>query len=149
MKVRTLILSVFSLLLIACGETQEKTPTTTDSEISTAESQENPSSEGIDLKGLYTAGGHDQAWAVSVDQDNSGWYVMAAEIDGMLPPLDEIFNYPEEIRFERLESFVLDETNYSFTSSWGKGKFENGQMIFEDKKDWMDETAPLSLSKHK
>jgi hypothetical protein len=134
-----LLTSTLFLILFACGNnTQTASDTSTDSETTEATTEKSEATEQndqattSDIRGLYTAGSHDQSWAVFIDSSEEGWFARGVEIDGMLPP-DNIFNYPEDITFEYFDTFELDAKQKTFTSDWGKGRFENEQMIFEEK----------------
>ena len=157
-----LLLGLVGLILSACGGNTEQTASTSEIEKPpSTELQAEPSTKveaekRTAISGLYTLSSHDQSWAVVVEKINGKWAAKGVESDAMLPPIAEIFNYPEELAFIPFKTFTVNEDNNSFSSDWGKGKFEMENsfmmLVFEEKEGlFHPETAhtdtALSLSK--
>lgn len=88
------------------------------------------------LVGTYTFGTHDEAYIALVAMDGMEVKLKMYEIEGMLPPSSEIFNYLEDFKEVNFSHFKINK-NYTFSSDWGAGKFSNdGQNLeFLEKKE--------------
>ncbi|MCB0644998.1 MAG: hypothetical protein KDC44_25305, partial [Phaeodactylibacter sp.] len=129
MRKMTLFLALVLPLFFACEST-----TGTDTSAQQTPEASAPAPTTPDIEGLYTKGGHDLSWALAVDKAENGWVARGAEVEGMLPPAAEIFNYPEDIVFKPFAVFEV-AADGTFQSDWGKGRTEDGSVIFEERSD--------------
>ena len=100
------------------------------------------------LVGLYQLGGHDSSWLFFLGLNGKGIDAHYFEIDGMLPPEEEIVQLLPTLEPQILEKFELDEETLTFDSSLGKGKFvatETGMtIVFEEKESQISDQLVLS-----
>ncbi|MFK7935188.1 MAG: hypothetical protein AB8G22_16875 [Saprospiraceae bacterium] len=102
-----------------------------------------------DLTGLYTLGGHHNSYVLFLGMQNDTLQAQYAEIEGMLPPAEEISQYMSGFNLKPID-FDVDMNNLTFTSDLGYGKFEriptHVLVTFEEKENPMTGEA-LTLNK--
>jgi hypothetical protein len=176
MKSTTLTLLLLAVLFLGCKNTsQEATPTPPDAETTVTEESTTASTtdgytqatdsdwEGLggqtsspstlgapDILGVYTNGWHDASYALFVDDANGKYRVWGVENEGMLPPEDELFDYPDDFIFVAFETFDFDAETMTFTSDWGKGEFTDEGVRFLEKEGlpFDEDDSSLLLYKH-
>lgn len=105
--------------------------------------------EKTDLTGWYVLGGHDNSYFLFLGMQDDTLQAKYAEIEGMLPPRNEIHKYMTGLAMQPI-AFEVDMDNLSFESALGRGYFEriptHVLITFEEKKDPVT-GASLTLNK--
>lgn len=104
-----------------------------------------------DLTGLYTLGGHDNSYVLFLGMKNDTLTAQYAEIEGMLPPAEDMAKYMSSFNFLPVD-FDVNMDNLSFTSDLGAGRFQrtstNVLVSFYEKENPMT-GGELTLNKMK
>lgn len=78
-----------------------------------------------ELTGIYTLGSHNESYIFTLGIDgNKNWDAILYKIDGMLPPENEIERYLADFKMTELNKFIVNMTDLSFDSDFGKGQIE-------------------------
>lgn len=100
-----------------------------------------------DFVGLYTAGGHEQSWVFFLGMNGEKLDAHFFEIDGMLPPKEDLVTALPSFEPQILERFEINMDNLTFESDLGKGQFgesESGKIItFFDKESHISDRLVL------
>ncbi|MFT4760656.1 MAG: hypothetical protein ACI9XO_002200 [Paraglaciecola sp.] len=97
------------------------------------------------LAGTYTIGSHDEAYILVLNLTaNKKLAGTLYEIDGMLPPEDEIDRFLADFKMNKFQKFDVNLDKLTFDSDFGKRKFEMTKgfesVIFTEKK-WVTGAA--------
>ena len=100
-----------------------------------------------ELVGFYTAGGHEESFVLFAGMNNDSLKVEFFEVDGMLPPNEELTRYLPDFKRTSLQKFEVNLKNLTFDSDFGLGTFEKDgrhtSIIFYDKKNLLEEELQL------
>ena len=103
------------------------------------------------VSGLYMAGGHDTSYLLLLDKVEGKWQAEAVELEGMLPPREDLRMELEDMNLQLIPDFELDLKQGRFSAGeWGKGELikEEGRyaLIFHDKQDLAGNPLKLLVS---
>lgn len=92
------------------------------------------------VSGLYLAGGHDISYLLLLDKVEGEWQAEALELDGMLPPREDLRMELEDMNLQLIPDFELEVESGRFSAGdWGEGELikEEGRyvLLFHDKQD--------------
>lgn len=100
------------------------------------------------LSGVYTLGGHDESWVLLLQPKNNQLEVTFIEIDGMLPPDNQLPVFIKNNKGRVLHQFEIDFSTNTFQSDLGHGLFSNSSnresVTFLEKESHIDDKLTLT-----
>ncbi len=100
------------------------------------------------LSGVYTLGGHDESWVLLLQPQDNRLEATFMEIDGMLPPDDQLPIFIKNKAGRVLHQFEIDFSANTFQSELGHGFFLNtsdGELVtFLEKESHVDDKLTLT-----
>jgi|GEM_PF-3711799 len=103
------------------------------------------------VSGLYMAGGHEVSYLLLLDKVGGDWRAEALELEGMLPPREDLRMKLADMNLKLISGFQLELEEGRFSAGdWGKGELikEDGRyaLLFHDKQDLAGNPLKLLVS---